>query len=55
MLVHLLIVISIDVLLPVAVQLSPEWVHRIATDGRPVADLAGEIIELAGWAGDTAN
>jgi hypothetical protein len=27
-------------------------VHRIATDGRSVADLAGEIIELAGWAGN---
>jgi hypothetical protein len=34
-------------------ELSPEWVHRIATDDRPVTDLATEIIELAGWAGDT--
>ncbi|MEU8608284.1 hypothetical protein AB0C29_09815 [Actinoplanes sp. NPDC048791] len=36
-------------------ELSPEWVHRIATDGRPVADLATEIIELTGWAGDPSN
>lgn len=31
--------------------LSPAGVHRIATDGRPVAGLATEIIALTGWAG----
>jgi hypothetical protein len=31
-------------------ELSRSWVHRVATDGRAVADLAAEIIELAGWA-----
>jgi hypothetical protein len=36
-------------------ELSPEWVHRIATDGRPVADLATEIIELAGWTSDASG
>jgi hypothetical protein len=29
----------------------PPWVHRVPTDDRPVADLAAEIIELAGWTG----
>jgi hypothetical protein len=29
----------------------PGWVHRIATDGRPVAEIAAEIIALTGWAG----
>ena len=33
-------------------ELSPSWVHRIATDGRPVADIAAEIIDLTGWAAD---
>ena len=28
---------------------TPSWVHRVATDARPVADIAGEIIELTGW------
>lgn len=32
-------------------ELSPAWVHRIATDDRPVADLAAQIINLAGWEG----
>jgi hypothetical protein len=29
---------------------APDWVHRVATDGRPVADIAAEILRLAGWA-----
>jgi hypothetical protein len=29
----------------------PGWVHRVVTDGRPVAGIAAEIIGLAGWAG----
>lgn len=28
---------------------SPEWVRRIATDGRPVPEIAAEIITLTGW------
>jgi ABC-type dipeptide/oligopeptide/nickel transport system ATPase component len=31
-------------------ELSPDHVHRIATDSRPVADLAAGIIALTGWA-----
>jgi hypothetical protein len=30
-------------------QLSPTWVHRVATDGRSVADIAAEIVALTGW------
>jgi hypothetical protein len=30
-------------------QLSPPWVHRVATDERPVADIAAEIVALTGW------
>ena len=30
-------------------QVSPEWVHRVATDGRRVAEIAAEIIALTGW------
>jgi hypothetical protein len=30
---------------------TPSHVHRVATDGRPVADIAAEIIALAGWLG----
>ncbi len=30
-------------------ELSPEWVRRVPTDGRPVAEIAAEIIELTGW------
>ena len=30
-------------------ELSPDWVHRVATDDRPVADIAAELITLAGW------
>jgi hypothetical protein len=33
----------------------PDWVHRVATDGRSVADLAAGIIELTGWAGAAAR
>jgi hypothetical protein len=33
-------------------ELSPSWVHRVSTDGRPVADIAAEIIDLTGWAAD---
>ena len=29
---------------------APAWVHRVATDDRPIADIAAEIIRLAGWA-----
>lgn len=28
---------------------TPAWVHRVATDDRPVADIAAEVIALAGW------
>ena len=30
-------------------ELSPEWVRRVPTDGRPVAEIATEIIKLTGW------
>lgn len=30
-------------------EFSPAWVHRIATDDRTVADIAAEVISLAGW------
>ncbi|MBT2531505.1 adenylyl-sulfate kinase [Arthrobacter sp. ISL-48] len=29
--------------------LTPPWVHRIKTDGRPPADIAREILLLTGW------
>jgi hypothetical protein len=29
--------------------LAPAWVHRVATDGRPVTDIATEIIALTAW------
>ena len=29
---------------------APGWVHRVETDGRPVADVAAEVVALAGWA-----
>lgn len=32
-------------------ELCPSWVHRVATDGRPVADIAAELIARTGWAG----
>jgi hypothetical protein len=28
---------------------APGWVHRVVTDGRLVADIAAEVIGLAGW------
>jgi hypothetical protein len=28
---------------------APPWVHRVVTDGRPVPELAAEIIALTGW------
>jgi hypothetical protein len=28
---------------------APDWVHRVATDGRATADIAAEVISLAGW------
>ena len=31
-------------------ELTPASAHRVATDGRVVADIAAEIIELTGWA-----
>jgi len=34
-------------------ELSPSWVHRVATDGRTVADIAAEIIKLTGWTAGT--
>ncbi len=27
----------------------PGWVHRIATDGRPIADVAADILAITGW------
>jgi hypothetical protein len=27
----------------------PGWVHRVATDGQPVAGIAAEVIRLTGW------
>lgn len=30
-------------------RLAPAWVHRVATDGRTVMDLAAELIDLTGW------
>lgn len=30
---------------------APDWVIRVATDGRTVADIASEVIELTGWSG----
>ena len=30
-------------------QRAPAWVHRVATDGRAAADIAAEVISLAGW------
>ncbi len=35
-------------------RLSPAWVHRVATDGRTVADIAAEVIALTGWATEPA-
>src|ERR1022692_888392 len=29
---------------------APHWVHRLDTDGQAVADIAAQIIGLAGWA-----
>ena len=31
---------------------APGWVHRVLTDGRAVADIAAEVISLAGWTGE---
>jgi hypothetical protein len=31
---------------------APGWVHRVDTDGRTVADIAAEVISLAGWSGE---
>jgi hypothetical protein len=28
---------------------APAWVHRVATDGRAVTDIAAEVIALTGW------
>jgi gluconate kinase len=30
-------------------ELTPSWVHRVVTDDRPVAEIAAQIIALAGW------
>jgi gluconate kinase len=30
---------------------APPWVHRVATDDRPVAEIAAEVIALTGWVG----
>lgn len=32
---------------------TPDYVHRVATGGRPVADIAAEILALAGWTRST--
>jgi hypothetical protein len=32
---------------------SPGWVHRVPTDGRPVADIAAQIIAVTGWTSGT--
>ncbi|GAA2632204.1 hypothetical protein Adu01nite_11680 [Paractinoplanes durhamensis] len=34
-------------------QLSPDWVHRVPTDGRSVAGIAARAIELAGWTAES--
>lgn len=31
-------------------EVAEPWVHRVATDGRSVADIAAEIVSLTGWA-----
>lgn len=31
---------------------APNWVHRVATDGRTIADIATEVIGLGGWLTD---
>ncbi|WP_211261415.1 hypothetical protein [Pseudonocardia acaciae] len=31
-------------------EVTPEWVHRVATDGRGVTDIAREVIGLTTWA-----
>lgn len=28
---------------------APSWVHRVATDGRAVPNIAAEVIALTGW------
>jgi hypothetical protein len=33
---------------------APGWVHRVVTDGRTVAGIATEVIELSGWSADDA-
>lgn len=33
-------------------KLAPVWVHRVPTDDRTVADIAAEVIDLAGWIAD---
>jgi hypothetical protein len=33
-------------------KLAPAWVHRVPTDDRAVADIAAEVIGLAGWIAD---
>src|SRR5258707_7446336 len=32
--------------------LAPDWVHRVSTDDRTVADVAAEVVGLAGWIAD---
>jgi hypothetical protein len=34
---------------------APPWVHRLDTDSQTVADVASQIIELAGWAGQSRS
>jgi hypothetical protein len=36
-------------------ELTPDWVHRITTDDRPVPDIATEIITLTGWTDHEAD
>jgi hypothetical protein len=34
---------------------APPWVDRLDTDSQTVADVASQIIELAGWAGQSRS
>jgi hypothetical protein len=34
---------------------APDWVYRVDTDARSVADIARDIIELAGWADEASS
>ena len=36
-------------------ELTPDWVHRVTTDDRPVPGIAAEIITLTGWTSHDAD